>query len=185
MIKNWFFIGLVCILSLSTTEAWAYSTRSKIYIGADYVYSDIKYKNNTTYESDSAFNSISPVIGFSSYGLGVEAFYQFSDKNTNKFDYESSFSAYGIDLTGEAPLSENFSFIVSIGLAKYKFEIRNPNGIKYHQDVNGPRFGIGLQYEILPHIAFRTMYHYSSLNSGSTDFYDAVSEVSGGVRIIF
>lgn len=186
MTKKIFFIGLACVLSfLTATNAYAYSARSKIYIGADYVYSDIKYKNNTVYEMDDAYSSISPVIGFSSYGLGLEGFYQFSDKNTNKHGYESTLSAYGIDITGEAPLSESFSFVVSIGLAKYKFKIKQPNGWKYDQDANGPRFGIGIQYEILPHIALRTMYHYTSLNSGSTDFYEAVSEVSGGIRILF
>ena len=139
MIKKLAITGLACVCSLCiSAEAFAYSTRSKIYFGADYVYSDIKYKNNTLYEMDDGYNGISPVIGFSSYGVGLEAWYMFSD-----------------------------------------------NGWKYDQDVNGPRFGIGLQYEIIPHIALRTMFHYTSLNSGSTDFYDGVSEVSGGVRIIF
>lgn len=109
----------------------------------------------------------------------------FPTKRKTKHGYESELTAYGADLVGEAPLSESFSVIVSIGLAKYTFKITQPNGWKYDQDVNGPRFGIGLQYEIIPHIALRTMFHYTSLNSGSTDFYDGVSEVSGGVRIIF
>jgi len=167
------------------TGAYAYSQASKIYIGADYVYSDIKYKNNTLYEMDDPYSSISPVIGFNAYGIGLEAFYQISDKQINTHGYEATLSAYGVDLMGEAPLSDNFSFIVSIGLANYKFKIKQPNGWKYDQDANGPRFGIGLQYEILPHIALRTMFHYTALNSGSTDFYEAVSEISGGVRILF
>ena len=185
MIKKIAITGLACVCSLCiSAEAFAYSTRSKIYFGADYVYSDIKYKNNTLYEMDDGYNGISPVIGFSSYGVGLEAWYMFSDKAENKHGYESELTAYGADLVG-APLSESFSVIVSIGLAKYTFKITQPNGWKYDQDVNGPRFGIGLQYEIIPHIALRTMFHYTSLNSGSTDFYDGVSEVSGGVRIIF
>ena len=186
MIKKLAITGLACVCSLCiSAEAFAYSTRSKIYFGADYVYSDIKYKNNTLYEMDDGYNGISPVIGFSSYGVGLEAWYMFSDKAENKNGYESELTAYGADLVGEAPLSESFSVIVSIGLAKYTFKITQPNGWKYDQDVNGPRFGIGLQYEIIPLIALRTMFHYTSLNSGSTDFYDGVSEVSGGVRIIF
>lgn len=87
----------------------------KIYFGADYVYSDIKYKNNTLYEMDDGYNGISPVIGFSSYGVGLEAWYMFSDKAENKHGYESELTAYGADLVGEAPLSESFSVIVSIG----------------------------------------------------------------------
>ena len=155
MIKKLAITGLACVCSLCiSAEAFAYSTRSKIYFGADYVYSDIKYKNNTLYEMDDGYNGISPVIGFSSYGVGLEAWYMFSDKAENKHGYESELTAYGADLVGEAPLSESFSVIVSIGLAKYTFKITQPNGWKYDQDVNGPRFGIGLQYEIIPHIAF-------------------------------
>lgn len=55
----------------------------------------------------------------------------FSDKAENKHGYESELTAYGADLVGEAPLSESFSVIVSIGLAKYTFKITQPNGWKY------------------------------------------------------
>ena len=186
MIKKLIMLGLATVFSaFPLTKSYAYSQASKIYIGADYVYSDIKYRNDTIYEMDDPYSSISPVIGFNAYGIGLEGFYQFSDKQINKSGYVSTLKAYGIDLVGEAPLSDNFSVIVSIGLANYKFQIKQPNGWKYDQDANGPRFGIGLQYEILPHIALRTMFHYTSLNAGSTDFYDAVSEISGGVRIMF
>ena len=90
MIKKLAITGLACVCSLCiSAEAFAYSTRSKIYFGADYVYSDIKYKNNTLYEMDDGYNGISPVIGFSSYGVGLEAWYMFSDKAENKHGYES------------------------------------------------------------------------------------------------
>lgn len=170
---------------LYTNSAYAYSDRSKIYIGADYVYSDIKYKNNTVYEMDDGYNGISPVIGFSSYGIGLEAWYLFADETSNQFGYSAELSGYGADLVGEAPLTDNFSLIVSIGLAQYNFKIKQPNNWKVDEDASGPRFGIGLQYEIIPHIALRGMFHYTSLNSGETDFYDGISEFSGGVRIIF
>ena len=173
------------ILSYTTTTAYAYSDRSKIYIGADYVYSDIKYKNNTVYEMEDGYNGIAPVIGFSSYGIGLEAWYLFADEASNQFGYSSKLSGYGADLVGEAPLTDNFSLIVSLGMAQYKFKIKQPNGWSYEDDASGPRFGIGLQYEILPHIALRGLFHYTSLNSGETDFYDGISEFSGGVRIIF
>ena len=91
MIKKLAITGLACVCSLCiSAEAFAYSTRSKIYFGADYVYSDIKYKNNTLYEMDDGYNGISPVIGFSSYGVGLEAWYMFSDKAENKHGYESA-----------------------------------------------------------------------------------------------
>ena len=96
MIKKLAITGLACVCSLCiSAEAFAYSTRSKIYFGADYVYSDIKYKNNTLYEMDDGYNGISPVIGFSSYGVGLEAWYMFSDKAENKHGYESELTAYG------------------------------------------------------------------------------------------
>ena len=181
---------LTIILSFLLTfsvigNSYAYSDRSKIYIGADYVYSEIKYKNNTVYEMDDGYNGIAPVIGFSSYGIGLELWYLFADETSNQFGYSAELSGYGADLVGEAPLTDNFSLIVSIGLAQYNFKIKQPNNWKVDEDASGPRFGIGLQYEIIPHIALRGMFHYTSLNSGETDFYDGISEFSGGVRIIF
>lgn len=173
-----FFIALICA---SDTMA----ANSKIYFGADYIYSDIKYKESSEFSLKDNYNVISPVIGFNSYGLGLEAFYQFSDEAENDHGIKSSMTAYGIDLMGEAPLSDHFYLVVSIGLAKYKFEIKEKNGYKYDQSVNGPRFGIGLQFDVLPHVAIRTMYHYTSLNAGKTDNYEAISEFSGGVRISF
>lgn len=184
MKKNIFLSSLAFLMTLiCATDTMA--ANSKIYFGADYVYSDIKYKDSSEFSLKDNYNVISPVIGFSSYGIGLEAFYQFSDKAENDNGIESSITAYGLDLMGEAPLSDHFSLIVSIGMAKYKFEIKDHNGYKYDQSVNGPRFGIGLQFDILPHIALRTMYHYTSLNSGKTENYEAISEFSGGVRISF
>ena len=179
-------ILLTCIFTFSATNnAFAYSNRSKIYIGADYVYSDIKYKNNTEFEMDDGYNGVSAVMGFSSYGIGLEGWYLFSDESDNSFGIKSKLSGYGIDLMGESPLTDNFSLILSLGLAEYTIKIKQTNGWNFEQDASGPRFGIGLQYEIIPHIALRGMFHYTSLNSGETDFYDGISEFSGGIRIIF
>ena len=186
MLRKIFIVSILFILSLGyAPDSMAYSSRSKIYLGADYVYSDIKYKNDTVFEMDDPYEGVAATIGFSSYGIGLEAWYMFSDKVKNSQDYASELSAYGVDLVGEAPLTDNFSVIVSIGLAKYTFNITQPNGVDYDQSVNGPRLGIGLQYEILPHIALRSMFHYTTLNSGETDFYDGVGEISGGIRIIY
>lgn len=186
MKKSFFTSVLIGLVSLCfANEAFAYSNRSKIYIGADYLYSDIKYKNNSIYEMDDGYNGVAPVIGFSSYGIGVEAWYLFADEASNQLGYSSELSGYGADLVGEAPLTDDFSLIVSLGLAQYKFKITQPSGWRYEDDASGPRFGVGLQYEIVPHIALRGMFHYTSLNSGETDFYDGISEFSGGVRIIF
>lgn len=103
MIKKLIMLGLATVFSaFPLTKSYAYSQASKIYIGADYVYSDIKYRNDTIYEMDDPYSSISPVIGFNAYGIGLEGFYQFSDKQINKSGYESTLKAYGIDLVGEA-----------------------------------------------------------------------------------
>ena len=134
---------------------------------------------------DDGYNGVSAVMGFSSYGIGLEGWYLFADEASNQLDYRSKLSGYGIDLIGEAPLTDNFSLIVSLGLVEYTFKIKQSNDLNFEQDASGPRFGIGLQYEIIPHIALRGMFHYTSLNSGETDFYDGISEFSGGIRIIF
>ena len=56
---------------------------------------------------------------------------------------------------------------------------------KYKNNCDGPRVGIGLQYYITRNISIIGMYHYTLLNSGDNDLYDAVSEVSAGLRFIF
>ena len=154
-------------------------------VGADYLNSDIKYnshKNSDGLPKDD-YKSVVPVIGLSAYGVGLEAFILGSD-SIKEDSLEAKLKAYGIAFFGEANLSDNFSLIASLGLAEYKFTTKTDN-IKKTEESNGPRFGIGLQYYLTRNIAIRGMYHYTLLNSGENDCYDAVSEFSAGLRFIF
>ena len=157
----------------------------KIYAGADYLYSDIKYKDSDTNMPDSSFSAIAPVIGISAFGIGLEAFYLTSN-DQEEDDIETKMKAYGLSIVGEAPLSDNFSFVASLGMAKYKFDVKNTrSSLKYSEECDGPRLGVGLQYQLFRNLAIRGMYHYTLFNSGKSDKYDAMSEFSAGLRLIF
>ncbi len=157
----------------------------KIYTGADYLYSDIKYKESDANLPDSSFSSIAPVIGISAFGIGLEAFYLTSNDQEEN-DIETKMRAYGLSVVGEAPLSDNFSFVASLGMAKYKFDVKDTrNNLKYSEDCTGPRLGVGLQYHLFRNVAIRGMYHYTLFNSGKSNKYDAMSEFAAGLRLIF
>lgn len=166
------------------------SSASNIHLilGGDYVISDVKSstpknrKQAYTPPKDD-FKSFSPVIGLTAYGIGLEAYILNSD-TVKKDSLEAKIRAYGFDVFGEANLSDNFSVIASLGLTKYTFIVKKDN-VKYENDCDGPRVGIGLQYYLTRNISIIGMYHYTLLNSGDNDLYDAVSEVSAGLRFIF
>lgn len=182
------------IASLMIVAKGAYASNLHLILGADYVYSDIKYdtpsvRNRTAHtmpnEPATKFNNFSPVIGLSAYGIGLEAFILGSGSE-EKNSLESKMRAYGIDFVGEASLSDNFTFVASLGIAQYKFENKDKKEHRsYDDDSTGPRVGVGLQYYLTRNIAVRAMYHYTLLNSGKHGNYDAVSEFSGGLRFIF
>ena len=175
-------ITLVVGVLLPTTSVFA--SNFHIIFGADYVNSDIKYNNEEEQLGPKEdFQSISPVIGISAYGVGLEAFFFNSDAN-EKDSLENKLQAYGIAIFGEANLSDNFALIASLGLAEYKFKIKKDK-LKYEEDCEGPRIGIGLQYYLTRNIAIRGMYHYTLLNSGENDAYEAISEFTAGIRFIF
>lgn len=158
----------------------------RLLLGADFSLSSVKYshssKNAVAYPEED-FKTYAPVIGISAYGIGLEAY--ILNSNTIKEDsLEAKLRSYGIDFTGEAGLSDNFSVVASLGLAKYEFTTKGDN-FKREDDCSGPRVGIGLQYYITSRLAIRGMYHYTLLNSGKTDNYDAVSEFTAGFRFIF
>ena len=165
--------------------ASVFASNFHLILGADYVNSDIKYNNGQedSIQPTDDYNSISPVIGLSAYGIGLEA-YILNSKDVKEGSLQYKLRAYGFDIVGEASLSDNFALIASLGMAKYEFH-NKIDGTKADDSNNGPRFGIGLQYYICRNIAIRAMYHYTLLNSGEKDPYDAVSEFSAGLRFIF
>lgn len=183
-IKNLIFsIALAGGLLYQTASAFA--SNFHLILGADYITSDIKYNggHKDTIKPKDDYKSFSPVIGITAYGIGLEA-YILNSKDVKEDSLHSKIRAYGLDFVGEASLSDNFALIASLGLAKYEFH-NTQNGIKTSDSNNGPRFGIGLQYYITHNLAILAMYHYTLLNSGENDLYDAVSEISAGLRFIF
>lgn len=196
-----FFKQYKCLLTLVVAffacQSPVYASNLHLILGGDYVVSDVKYghpsrtsnkyKNrNVTddfVEMDDDYKSLSPVIGISAYGISLEA-YMMNSKEVEKDSVKAKIRAYGVDVIGEAGLSDNFSVLASIGLVQYTFKTEKDHRDK-DEDVSGPRVGIGLQYYLTRNIAIRGMYHYTYLNSGDGDRYKAVSEFLAGLRFIF
>lgn len=192
-----FFRRLILILAvaagISLPTASCYASNMRLLIGADYVNSDVKYRhikttssnniNRTFAKPDDDYQSVSPTIGISAFGIGLEAFF-LNSKAIKEDSIEAKLRGYGIELVGEAGLSDNFSLVASIGLTEYTFITKQDNR-KIEDDCSGPRIGIGLQYYLTRNLAIRGMYHYTLLNSGEDDFYDNISEFSIGLRLIF
>lgn len=181
-------VGLMC----PSTSVFA--SNFHLILGADYANSHVKFNNNKnakqTVKPESNYNGYSPVIGISAYGISLEAFLLNTPKK-EKDTIETKLRAYGFDIIGEANLSDNFTVLASLGLARYEFNSKYKKNqsstslLKMDDSNEGPRFGIGLQYYISRNLAIRAMYHYTLLNSGENDLYDAVSEFSAGLRLYF
>lgn len=160
------------------------SARAQLYIGGDYTRSHINYESD--YESfyNDNYNSLGPVVGINVNGIGVEGFYQTSNKHKNNFGYESDFKVYGAEFILALPTSELIDFVASLGFVKYEFEYSGENGQTINEDAEAVRFGLGFQVNFTKHLAFRSMYHYSSINSNIDKFED-VSEFTAGFRFYF
>lgn len=188
---------LIFAVTLFGCQTYSYASNLHIILGADYLSSDIKYNNikkktslNKNEDDDSDFvkikddfKSISPVIGIGAYGISLEA-YILNSEEIEEDSIKAKIRAYGVDVIGEASLSDNFSVVASLGLVQYTFK-REENNIEREEESSGPRVGIGLQYYLTRNIAIRGMYHYTHLNSGEADHYKAVSEFLAGIRLIF
>jgi len=183
------------VVGLMFPSTSVFASNFHLILGADYVNPHVKYNNNkdakNTEKPESNYHGYSPVIGISAYGISLEAFV-LNTPTKEKDSIETKIRAYGFDIIGEANLSDNFTVLASLGLAKYEFNTKNKNKnqasfikTKADDSNDGPRFGIGLQYYISRNLAIRAMYHYTLLNSGEKDLYDAVSEFSAGLRLYF
>ena len=195
-------VTLILAAGLMSSATSVFASNLHLLLGADYVKSSVKYRqhsNRPGEHEEKDFDAVSGVIGLSAYGIGLEAFVLNSDihqeeaagavgvlnsDNVSKDSLRGKLRAFGIDVYGEANLSDNFALVASLGLAKYR--LTSYIGDKKTEDsCNGPRFGIGLQYYLTNNLALITMYHYTLLNAGENDAYDAVGELSAGIRIIF
>ena len=186
-----YILNLTLVVGLMCPSTSVFASNFHLILGADYVNSHIKYNKNKnarqTEKPESNYNGYAPVIGISAYGISLEAFL-LNTPTKEKNSIETKIRAYGFDIIGEASLSDNFTVLASLGLAKYEFNTKNKKttfGAKTDDSNNGPRFGIGLQYYISRNLAIRAMYHYTLLNSGEDDLYDAVSEFTAGLRLYF
>lgn len=186
------FLKTLLIAGLVFQACNASASNLRFILGGDYAISDIKYanvkerykkKNDTFLEVKDDFKSFSPVIGIGAYGISLEA-YILNSQEVKKDSLKAKIRAYGFDVIGEAGLSDNFSVVASLGLVEYKFKTQEDK-IKNDDESNGPRIGIGLQYYLTHNIAVRAMYHYTILNSGRSDHYKAVSEITAGLRLFF
>ena len=186
------FVTILFLTGLIWQVSNASASNLRFILGADASISDIKYsevkdrykkKNDTFHEVKDDFKGFSPVIGIGAYGISLEA-YILNSKEVKKDSLKAKIRAYGFDIVGEAGLSDNFAVVASLGLVEYKFKTEKDT-IKNDDDSNGPRLGIGLQYYITRNIAVRGMYHYTLLNSGRSDHYKAVSEISASLRLFF
>ena len=188
--KN-FIVLMALVVGFIWPTTSVFASNFHLVLGADYVNSHVKYNNNSEAKKiikpESSYNGFAPVVGISAYGLSLEAFLLNSPaKERNSI--ETKLRAYGFDLIGEASLSDNFTVLASLGMVKYEFNSKSKDAVqnaKVNISNNGPRFGLGLQYYISRNFAIRAMYHYTLLNSGEKDLYDAVSEFTAGVRLYF
>ena len=158
----------------------------KPYIGADYIYSNIKFGNPARGLRDS-YHSGSVNLGARMYGYwGLEAFYQQSGKSEKRHPdgkHSAEFLAYGADWYGYAPIMcSQFNVLGSLGLANYRFKFGYPDIASKTQNRVGYRAGIGMQYDFNEHIAARVMGRYTYLGMKRVN---NLKEVTVGLRYMF
>ncbi len=188
MKKTLLLSGVACLISLQANAGYVSDMYHQMapYIGADYVYSYIKFGGPARHMRES-YHSPSINLGARMYDYwGLEAFYQQSFKEKRRIDdkkHSAEFLAYGIDMYGYMPvMCSGFNLLGSLGLANYRFDFRYPEIASKKQNRIGYRAGIGMQYDFTEHFAFRMMGRYTYLN---TKRVDNLKEVTAGLRFIF
>lgn len=156
------------------------------YIGADYVYSNVKFGGRAKSMKDS-YHSGAVYLGTRMYDyLGLEAFFQMAGKRENsKPDgkHEAEFLAYGADLYGYMPLwCGNFNLLGSLGAANYRWRFKYPEVKAKHQNRIGYRAGIGFQYDFSENWAMRVMGRYTYLGMSRVN---NLKEVTAGLKYTF
>ncbi len=191
----------------------AQAAQNQFYIGADYVYTSNSldkgsgpmyqnYNPSFSYRTDYAEDYYSPSvnIGYNfSENFGIEAFYQVSGEEKDKFygvwntldslSSETSFQAYGADLIAYIGATDKVDWLISGGLAQYEYETK----YKYHylrrvvkqtveDDGLGVRLGAGFQINFDRYVSLRAMYRYIF---SDMDGLKHAQEFLVGVRIGF
>lgn len=180
MKKSFLILSLLLLLNAFSPK----TAQAQFYVGGDYTRSHANYESDYEAFYNDNYNSLGPVVGINVNGIGLEGFYQTSNKHKNNYGYESDFKVYGAEFILALPTSELIDFVASLGFVKYEFEYTGENGSNINEDAEGVRFGLGFQVNFNKHMAFRTMYHYSSINSNIDKFED-ISEFTAGFRFYF
>ena len=144
--------------------------------------------------------------------LGIEAFYQQSgEEDAKEKDYGDidgidideeytntlSFKAYGVDIQGYAPITQEFELMASLGLAQYDFEAKDKSSYsiseigkvfyteKHNKDFDslGIRIGIGGQYYLTNNLALRATARY--VHMADDEYVKSLTEFSLGLRYMF
>ena len=188
MKKTLLLAGVACVLSIQAQAGYWTDVYNEMhpYIGADYIYSNIKFGGPAQHMRD-GYHSPSINIGARMYGYwGLEGFYQQSFKEKKTFDgdkHSAEFLAYGADVYGYMPIMcSQFNLLGSLGLANYRFSFRYPDEASKKQNRVGYRVGIGMQYDFTEHFAMRIMGRYSYLGMNRVD---NLKEVTAGLRYMF
>lgn len=129
--------------------------------------------------------------------FGVELFFAHSSNTDIEFVYayetlrnEFYYMSYGFDIFGYYPVSPEFDFFTSFGVANYKTYIESDYVSPYSEisdtvsDNNvTTRFGIGLMYTFPnDNVSILAQYQYTHLGS---DLINTMSEFSAGFRYNF
>mgnify|MGYP003448336156 CR=1 FL=1 len=187
---------LILSLILSTTNAFAYTSGFKPYIGinAGLNLSDYAIKINLDETYYSANINAGARIG---NNFGFEFF--FTHSSTNNLDFTNSFSAsnheiyymaFGFDIYAYYNLSRNADFFTTFGVANYKMYDKyeyitatTETNTKSSDNNISTRIGIGVMYTFPgDNITGLFQYHYTPINN---ELVNTMSEFSVGIRYSF
>ncbi len=164
------------------------------YIGLDYVYSmsDIDdFGGIDALEEDLNAFAVSLGLKFNQY-VGLEAFYQQSEEgekttviNGYKLETEDKYKAYGLDLVGYLPVSQQVDFLGTVGVGYYDVDFTaKALGMEESRsdDGWGWRVGVGGQFNITDNWGVRVMARYVDPDiEGLKNMVD----ISAGIRYTF
>ena len=189
------FIIFLLLFSTNTFAGIYTNNNFKPYIGIDFGINIANYNYKTDLED--IYYSITANAGAKiGYNFGIELF--FSQSSTNDLEYISEsqarnhefyYQTFGFDILGYYPISKNFDFFTSFGVANYitynKYEcigmINEQEKLK-ENDIT-TRFGIGIIYTFPGNkISGLFQYHYTPINN---ELINTMSEFSVGIRYIF
>lgn len=186
MKKTLLLAGIAALVSMNARANYHMSNDVKPYIGADYVYSNVEYKN-TGHKLPHSYNSVAGNLGvrMSKY-FGPEFYYQHAFKRSAHRDghkLKNRFFSYGMDMMGYLPLGceGKWDALGSIGLGAYNVKT-SYRGSSNDTNKVGYRGGLGVQYNMTSHLSARVMGRYTYIG---TKYLDDAWEATAGLRYYF